>query len=187
MGNDQKGFTLIEMIVATTVLVLVVTSVYSTYRAGMEAWHKGEEAIETLYETKFALDLITNDLRASLLPPLDLSDPSSPKPPKVTFIGRPSEISFATSFNLDKESSPVRVKYFIEEGELKISREEAENLTLATNIAGLSFEYHNGRAWQKSWDSDKLLPGGVRIKIRLNDSRILRSSVWIPASQANGQ
>lgn len=186
--STNPGFTLIEMMVATSVLVLVVIASYNTYRAGIGAWQRGEEGIDSLYGARLVQEMIVRDLRGAFLPPLDLSDPSNPKSPKITFIGRPTEMEFVTSSNSPnllseaKESDLIRVRYSFSQGELK--RDSGESgITLATGMKEITFSYHNGRTWQEFWDQDEILPKGVRIEIELDDGRRLPTTVWIPSSQ----
>lgn len=177
------------MLVAASILVLVLMATSSTYRAGMGAWRRGEKGIDGLYGVKLAQEMITTDLRATFLPPPDLSNPSKPKLPEITFIGKPAEIEFVTSSNNPnllsetKESDLIKVRYFLKEGELKRNSGNSEEFTLTTGIKEITFDYHNGRIWQEFWDQDKVLPRGVRIKIELDDDRRLSTTVWIPTSQ----
>lgn len=175
----NRGLTLIEMIIVTNILALVIIISISTYRAVMNRWQNQEEGIDNLYAASLFLELITCDLHSTFLP-LGFQE--------ITFIGRPSWLEFTTSSNnkdlLNEEtrSDLVRIRYFLEDGELKVARSNQEPLTLASNIKGVTFSYYNGYTYDEVWDQEEL-PKGVRIEIELDDKRRLLTTAWIPTSR----
>ena len=47
-ARGGAGFTLLEVLLAVTILALVVTSVYSTWSAALNGWRRGNEVLESL-------------------------------------------------------------------------------------------------------------------------------------------
>lgn len=67
----QGGFTLLELIIALTVLGVIVTIVFGALRVGVRAWEKGEREIESRQRERIVLDRIAQQM-ASIYRPVDL-------------------------------------------------------------------------------------------------------------------
>lgn len=69
--EKHGGFTLLELIIALTVLGVIVTIVFGALRVGVRAWEKGERDIETRQRERIVLDRIARQM-ASIYLPVDL-------------------------------------------------------------------------------------------------------------------
>lgn len=57
------GFTLVELLVATTLLTVVLAAVYTAFNTSVRAWRAGEASIESFQEARTALSLLSRELR----------------------------------------------------------------------------------------------------------------------------
>ena len=64
----QHGFTLIELILGMTLLGLIMTSVFATMQAGINAYRQGRETMELYQSGRIALQKVSEELRLSLSP-----------------------------------------------------------------------------------------------------------------------
>lgn len=64
-GNsiNKYAFTLLEMLIATTIFAIVIASIYQTFRTGIFAYNRGHRSVELLQNARFAMNLITKDIR----------------------------------------------------------------------------------------------------------------------------
>jgi prepilin-type N-terminal cleavage/methylation domain-containing protein len=61
----QAGFTLIEVLVALTILVTALTIVYSTVTTTLKGWKAGTDAMTELHHSDFVMDQIVAALRST--------------------------------------------------------------------------------------------------------------------------
>ncbi len=62
-----QGFTLLELLVATTILSLMLLFLFSVFDQSTKAWQAGERKIDAFREARAALFIIRRDLRSSLI------------------------------------------------------------------------------------------------------------------------
>lgn len=63
MKKNQKGFSLIELLVVTVIMGLVVASIYTLYTGTQKTAITSEEVVEVQQNLRFALDQIASDIR----------------------------------------------------------------------------------------------------------------------------
>ena len=61
--QQEKGFTLIEMILATALLGLLAAAIFSFYHLGVRSWQKGIARIDHQQNARAAMELIDRELR----------------------------------------------------------------------------------------------------------------------------
>ncbi len=61
--REERGFTLIETVLALAVLGLVTAAVFIFYYSGVTAWHKGVSRMDYQQNARAAVDLIDRELR----------------------------------------------------------------------------------------------------------------------------
>jgi prepilin-type N-terminal cleavage/methylation domain-containing protein len=54
-----RAFTLLEVMLAVTIMALVVTAVYTTFNSGLTAWRHGAEITDTFQRQRVVLDTLT--------------------------------------------------------------------------------------------------------------------------------
>ncbi len=63
--QNQRGFTLAELMVSAAVVGLVMAGVFVVQRGGQQAYLLGSNRVETQQNARVALDLITRELRSA--------------------------------------------------------------------------------------------------------------------------
>lgn len=161
--QHDAGFTLVELIVASTLMTLVLSGVYFTFSTVVRSWRDAEAGTEAYQEGRRALGLLERELRGV------------PESALHLFQGRYDEVSFVTlSSPLDVELGEGRrllfVRYYLDTdrgvtylvrdeaplvGPLPANRPRSEDLsplrlgrrsefTLATGVDRFELEY----AWR---------------------------------------
>jgi len=64
--RSRKGFTLIEMILAVSILAMVVTTVFTSLRIGINAWEKGEKNIDFLQAQRSVHTLLFREINSAV-------------------------------------------------------------------------------------------------------------------------
>lgn len=65
-GRAAAGFTLIEVILAVSILAMVVTTVFTSLRIGINAWEKGEKNIEFLQTQRSVHNLLFREINSAV-------------------------------------------------------------------------------------------------------------------------
>ena len=60
--HPHRGFTLAELAVATTILTIVMTAVYTSFGSTLRAWRLGEAHMQTYQDTRVAMSVISREL-----------------------------------------------------------------------------------------------------------------------------
>lgn len=115
--GDSSGFTLAELIVATTMIAIVMTTVYTTFSTAIRTWRAGETNYQTYEDARSTLGLLTRELQG--IPPGT----------KHLFEGRGNEITFFTitsPMNVEDGKGPrvLKVRYRLKSG----SRSEGKTM-----------------------------------------------------------
>lgn len=63
--DNQRGFSLAELLLAVAVMGIVITGVFTLQRQGQEAYLLGSNRVETQQNARVAVDLITRELRSA--------------------------------------------------------------------------------------------------------------------------
>lgn len=61
--SKAKGFTLVELLLALSLLSLVMGVFYTSFSVAMKVWKEGEDDLKVYGEARLALHLITHDIR----------------------------------------------------------------------------------------------------------------------------
>lgn len=64
--RSQVGFTLLELLIAMTLMGIVLVLLYSGLRLGMRSWDAGEQRVEDVNEIRLVEDFIRRQLRQSI-------------------------------------------------------------------------------------------------------------------------
>lgn len=64
--KKDKGFTLVELLVAMAILAMMMTSMFSMLSGSMAAWQSGNKRIEAAQNARVGLNLIASDLRRAI-------------------------------------------------------------------------------------------------------------------------
>ena len=71
MGEEKrvtkKAFTLVEILVATTILVIAMASIYVSFKGGVTAWTKGTARMKIYLNARGALDMMSREISAAFI------------------------------------------------------------------------------------------------------------------------
>lgn len=172
--SRRDGFTLLELIVAITILPLVILIIGSGFRLGMNTWERGEA--QTLWTQRFRVlsGLLSQEIKSAYPYSVTIDDDEK----VVVFEGKPDSILFATALTDSAYGGFKWVRYSQKDGTLFYKEGLLPDKKLEDNIAGdeevldtdigeLKFSYLSleESEWKDSWDYGEKLPGAVRVKI----------------------
>ncbi|MBF0226094.1 MAG: prepilin-type N-terminal cleavage/methylation domain-containing protein [Desulfobacterales bacterium] len=187
--TQNKGFTLLELLISLSILSIIVVLVFGAFNIGVKAWEKGEYVIEQLQIRRIALELIKSQISAMVKPM------EGKKNDLFLLKGDAQSLSFVSCESIipGNKFGIVKVKYLIQEsnGKKKFSFYE-ENTAYIKNVADIEFhdliidaneiffEYlkieHKNKndpeeyLWTDSWDVsvDKDFPKAIGINLIMN-------------------
>ncbi len=61
--TNNKGITLIELLVTLAIMGFIITSLYSFYLTGLRGWQRGTDQMEAQQSARIAMDKIIRELR----------------------------------------------------------------------------------------------------------------------------
>lgn len=175
--SDQKGFTLLELLVSTTILALIVTVIVEAFWLGQRSWERGSDVMEREIRLRSAVGLVSKQLRSSF--PFATDDGES------GFSGDSQSISFVTTMpmGLERRSGLFRIEYFLDEEPagaktMKVRQRPVyadgspgmgpgeDGFTVLPGLDAASWEYLLDGEWVRRWESeDGPLPRAVRLTL----------------------
>ena len=191
MAVGERGFTLLELMVAVTVMSLLSLATYGVVAMGARAAGSGERTSEQTRRFRIATEVVVRQLRSAapimVLFDEDQGEKSAPEP---YFWGRADSLDFITASPQRSDTSGLGVvRYWYEDGAVMMSEmplfaagfqdpfaPEAEELTITTtllyDVASLNFQYrrtpHRKEEWEDQWDAseEESLPAVVLVEVR---------------------
>jgi general secretion pathway protein J len=180
---NNKGFTLLELLIAMGLSALVLVTVYYTYfsiNRSIEAASEGQEVLET---GRMLLELLKKDVRGIV-------------PGKFPLTGKKGDIdgqaagemSFVTTaYTGENPLKLSRVGYALvknQDGQTVLVRSESKDLKSTLNETATAYEvsrlvtsfevsFYNGTEWLDQWDSGTAgaFPKQVRIRVDVSDAK----------------
>lgn len=197
MNRRQRAFTLVEVMIAITLLLIVGTAVLRTMTLTFGTKTKMSNLNDRFHEGRQVTQRIAKELRMAYLRS-DLPDPFQEEQPSVVtrFKGEEDEIFFATTAHLRmqagaRESDQAEVSYFLKRGDRDndyegrtLYRRESRRVDddperggaiwpVVEGVKEFRLEYWDDAkeigddAWESSWDSDDNKLLPARVRITL--------------------
>lgn len=179
--HSENGFTLLEMIVAITLVAMMAVGIWSVFRTSLRAWAQGTDYIDASQRRRNILDMVRKQL-ASAYPVSVPQDEAPNSPPHPIFYGTESGLRFVSLNSLHFHESPGLTLAHYEvtqdpQGEYSLEEKEepylgqlpgsgsgagqSESVPLFGNLAGCYFEYRTfddseiPNQWVREWDAEE--------------------------------
>jgi general secretion pathway protein J len=186
--KDNAGFTLIEVLIAMTLLGIMVVLLFGSMKICADSWQKGEDKITAVNDVAVVYQFFHHNL-ATALPVWD--DFSEEGNKVFAFQGKNQELQFVSSFPAsakksglqlfsvklvkdgDEQVIQVSITPFYPAAESEEWREE--EVTLLRHVSKFSLTYfglvdsQNEGIWQEDWLGQEAQPRLVKIKIERDD------------------
>ena len=196
-GKD--GFTLVELLVTASIVVIVSMAVYMSFQQGVFGARDINRSVESSQMVLQALGRMSTDFRNSF----EFSKTKS------LFLGQKGSIGFLTLVNTYTDVGNVRelsyVSYVVNDGKLtrmvrrgKSVLEEnaaARRDELVESVQELSFSYGSYSSdtktlvWKEEWDRSTSLPQVIKVKLVVNEktgNRTFERSITRPVDGLDG-
>lgn len=185
--KDNKGFTLVEVLIALTILSLLVTVVFMGFRVSSRCWERGRVKLDELQTIRMGLEILQRTIRAGY--PYYAKDDEdtilwfSGDEDSLTFVS--SQTSFATENGLTLIKFEIRES---EEEKKELMIYQAPSFTISSyqefdddnvfalipEIGKISFSYYGSKEeteeegkWYDKWAGrdEKKLPQAVKCNL----------------------
>jgi general secretion pathway protein J len=172
--KKETGFTLLELIIAITILSLITLIIGSGFRIGIRAWEKGDKETGEIQRLRILSSMLSQQIMSAYPYKMKFEDRDEPA---IIFTGKPHSLMFVTTLTDQSYGGFKWVKYLFSEGNLlykegllpdkkleeKIKRGEE---IIDTDMDDIGFAYMSDDGeWRDSWDYGENLPRAVQVKI----------------------
>ena len=171
--NPRKGFTLIEMIFAMTIMSIVAVIIAYGFYLGTDAWKRGERETGETQKLRVLSGLFSQQLKSAYPYQIDIDDEKV-----VFFEGESDSITFVTTLTDSSFGGFKWVRYSFENGTLLYKegllpdkewdeKTEGKEKVVDTDLGSIEFSFYSAdeEEWNESWDFGEYLPGAVKIRI----------------------
>ncbi|MEI8207580.1 MAG: prepilin-type N-terminal cleavage/methylation domain-containing protein [Methylococcales bacterium] len=186
LRSDSRGFTLIEVLIALTLLSVMVVLLFASLKIGTDSWEKGENKITEVNEIAVVYNFFQQHL--SVAKPLSNDSPEGEQ--RFSFQGAAQSLMFVSEFPASAARSGLQ-HYLLSKNEVDneqlinvslipyiepIDGEEPqkEEITLIRHVKDFKLSYFGADTegssrgvWTDEWLNKNILPRLVKIKIEL--------------------
>jgi general secretion pathway protein J len=183
----HKGFTLIEVLIAMTLLGIMVVLLFSSLKICADSWEKGESKIADVNEVAVVYNFFQRHLSTTLPLWNDLSDEEK----TFTFQGKAQSLQFISAFPASAGKSGLQLfsLYVQEEDNEQIIKvalsplvpgargeeQHREEVTLIKHVSNVTLAYFGAEdgvkegVWADEWLEKSVLPRLVKVNIKLDN------------------
>lgn len=182
-GRCQRGFTLLEALLALTILSVIIVIVLSALRLGIRSWEKGEVVVEDSNSIRFLHSKFAKDI-GSIYPYFE----KNAEIKRHIFIGNSDTLGFITAASDGRFGMPhgglIWVYYSVRDTGLTVMEKTFPSKDMVDDTGGrlidldqyvenISFEYMGNESWEKSWNAilKKGLPVAIRTTVFFRDKK----------------
>lgn len=180
---NAKGFTLIEVLISLTLLIIVLGAIYSSFFSIQRAMERFEGVSLKYHEARTALDIMRREIDGALLKNPQAEDDSMPKASFIIedrdMFGKSTSSLLLTAFSF-RGGGLNTVSYFVtaEDRNLRLQKTEKPSslksdgytMDIIEGIESFTVETLFNNKWVKTWDTANTgqLPEVVRISIEFD-------------------
>ena len=197
--RPQSGFTLLEMLVAVTLVAMIAVGLWAVFRISVRSWSRGTEFMDANQRHRSILGLVRKQM-ASMYGLVASTDPEQQGPGALVFSGTETNVQFISLNALQFQESPglTLVSYDVEQdagGDYALVEREARYLGAVTdagnfasgskatpifeNLSSCQLEYfdpgdaNNAPQWVREWDGARLgkFPLAISLTMMSRDPR----------------
>jgi general secretion pathway protein J len=193
MSRNKRAFTLIELLLAVSMMAIVLTVISSVFFTAMHLRKTAVDSIEASLPLEQALDVIQNDLanvvcstntNSVFLAPLITLNPTNAQPNQigpnfytsggeldgVTPWGNMQKVDYCLATSTNGYHGPGRdIIRVVTRNLLPVSQPALpdEQHTLLHGVQSLTFLYYDGTQWDQNWDTTQQtnLPLAIKVQI----------------------
>jgi prepilin-type N-terminal cleavage/methylation domain-containing protein len=175
--RDNRGFTLLELMISIAMLGLIVVIVAAAMRLGIRSVEKGENRINALERIRTSLNTIDSQIQSMI--PLTYDDNGEKKP---YFSADAGALRFATNYSIwGGEQGYTVVTYTVENdttgkktmkaSESTVGMSNSRETTLLGSYDNIYFEYfYKGPtdeegSWTETWTDDANMPQKMKLHL----------------------
>ena len=194
LDRRRAGFTLIELVIAITLMGLVLVALYSGLRLGLNSWDSGEQHAEAVNRLRAAQEFLRRQLAQSMT----VYQNNDRQGQTAVFVGKPDRIEFiAPMLTHLGQGGLYRIRVEAEGGRLWLRwrayvRDNPEagaeqETVLLSHVSAVEWGYFgpepdagNPRqprqepqkpsSWRSEWPTGKQRPQLVRLNLKLGDA-----------------
>ncbi len=197
----ERGFTLLEMIIAVTLVAMMAVGLWAVFRISVVSWARGADFVDANQRNRTVLDMVQKQM-ASIYGVLVPADPLTGSPPYPLFAGAETSVQFVSLASLRFQESPGLTmvsydavhdrtgSYSLVEREDRylgmdpgrqtfLDRKEEAVTTLFSNLLTFKFEYFDPgnvdrpAQWVTGWDTRETgrLPTAISMTMVSRDAR----------------
>jgi type II secretion system protein J len=196
--GTSPGFTFVEMMLAATVFAIVMGTLYSAFRSGLQAYSAADRRSEQLHVLRALREDLNRDLMSAYADAEEFEEVFSTERQggtlTVSFFSVPGErqlrngsvgdlrfISYSLSSTADEQGMSLeRTVSPVAAGQIL---DAAESDILLRGLRSAEFSFLDGREWTTEWLRPDQLPEAVRLEFsKASSLRSCRVTVYIPVT-----
>jgi len=196
--RSQAGFTLLEMIVAVTLIALMAVGLWGVFRMSIRSWSRGTEFMDANQRHRSILSLVRKQMASAYA--LSAPDPTQPGTGVFMFSGTENSVQFLSLNSLQFQESPglTLVSYEVDRDQVGdyalvekearylgqvpadgISQAVSKPIPIFENLSSCLFEYYDpgnsdsSSRWVREWDGQqqRKLPLAISLTMVSRDPR----------------
>lgn len=183
---DQKGFTLLELLVSFALIGIIAAIIAGSLKSGLDAVDRGDRKIESLERLRSSVHIISAQLQSQL--PLTFLDDDGKR--KFYFSGYRETLDFPTTYSIWKGlKGYVHVQYsidtdendrrYVTASERMIGSDHTIDTVLFTELDDAYFEYFfrdplnkDDTDWIQEWEDQDRIPEKIKMQLTYHGNTI---------------
>ncbi|MCX7068193.1 MAG: prepilin-type N-terminal cleavage/methylation domain-containing protein [Methylococcales bacterium] len=209
MNKSNSGFTLIEVLIAMSLLSIMVVLLFGSLKICADSWHKGESKITKVNEVAVVYNFFQQYL-AIAKPLVKESKNTSDLQASLSFQGKSQSLQFVSSFpasvgRLGLQLFSIELKKEDDEQIIKVTitpffstesnQDQKEEVVLLKKVGDFAFSYFgsddsgdiSSGSWHDEWLDKNALPRLVKITIKQDNEKDIPWSDMLIALKITGK